>query len=328
MHDMGLEMDDENIYNLFLSLYDDMDDGTGFSEQKPLLAHYTSLDILEKILCTDEIWFSNPLFMNDLEELRFGILRGLSSIRTVNAIREALRTESRFHIFDASIENIRVYFEREHLLDTYVFCLSEHRRDDADGLPSMWRGYSRSGSGAALVFDTAKLTEVPASPLILGKVHYGSVEERLEWFAKLATGVAELLQTHHIPDEKLYLAAGAVFDCVKLYSLFSKHRGFEEEREWRVVYMSERDDASKLKPMLHYMNGPRGIEPKLRFRFAPQEGVTAPDFSLDSILSLILLGPCISSPVAVKAVARMLHLLNKSQLVERLSASGIPFRSS
>ncbi len=36
-----------------------------FDQVKPFLAHYTSLDTLEKILRTNEIWFLNPLLMND-----------------------------------------------------------------------------------------------------------------------------------------------------------------------------------------------------------------------------------------------------------------------
>ena len=43
------------------------------------------------------------------------------------------------------------------MIDTYVFCLSEHAKDDTDGLLSMWRGYGGNGNGAAIVFDAGKL---------------------------------------------------------------------------------------------------------------------------------------------------------------------------
>ena len=37
--------------------------------QEPLLlAHYTSVQVVEQILKHEELWFSNPLYMNDLEE--------------------------------------------------------------------------------------------------------------------------------------------------------------------------------------------------------------------------------------------------------------------
>lgn len=46
--------------------------------ERPLrLAHYTSLEVLEKIIQTEEIWFSNPLFMNDYEEVQFVLNQSL-----------------------------------------------------------------------------------------------------------------------------------------------------------------------------------------------------------------------------------------------------------
>jgi hypothetical protein len=49
-------------------------------EKKPMLAHYTSVENVEKVLRSDEVWFSNPLFMNDWEEMRFGIYEGTGDL--------------------------------------------------------------------------------------------------------------------------------------------------------------------------------------------------------------------------------------------------------
>jgi hypothetical protein len=63
-------MDDGEIWKLFnKALYDDINDKNQWPQGRPLLAHYTSMSSLENILKTDEIWFSNPLFMNDVEEI-------------------------------------------------------------------------------------------------------------------------------------------------------------------------------------------------------------------------------------------------------------------
>lgn len=43
-----------------------------------------------------------------------------------------------------------------------------------------------------------------------------------------------------------------VFERLKLFALFTKHDGFKEEKEWRVVYLSERDTGKKLRSMLGY----------------------------------------------------------------------------
>ena len=41
----------------------------------PLLAHYTSIRVMEAIFQTNEIWLYR-LFMNDLQEVRFGLREG------------------------------------------------------------------------------------------------------------------------------------------------------------------------------------------------------------------------------------------------------------
>lgn len=322
-------MDYEAIWRLFAPpLYADISEEDAFHRQRPLLAHYTSLDALEKILSSDEIWFSNPLFMNDLEEVQFGIVHGARRLKESAVIREALKSEARHANFSASLDNAISNFERDHLLDTYVFCLSRHAPGDKDGLLSMWRGYGANGKGAAIVFDTSKMNVVVGSPLIVAQVKYDTADGRYSWFDKAASTFAEILARNEIADDQIYLATAVLFERLKIFALFTKHHGFKEENEWRVVYLSDRDVQKKLKPMQHYMNGPRGIEPKLQFKVAPIEGLTAADLSLNKIISAILLGPSSSSPLATRSVERMLEIIGKPELKDRLIASSIPLRAT
>jgi cyclophilin family peptidyl-prolyl cis-trans isomerase len=293
---------------------------------RPLLAHYTSLDVLEKMLKHNELWFSNPLFMNDLEEVKFGILRGVDQITDSNPIQVALGTRERVERFDEALNGYLRQFEEAHLFDTYVFCLSEHDRTNRNGLLSMWRGYGRNGNGAALVFDTAHVQVIDDSPLVVGKVHYGTSDERLEALDKILKTFADVLQSASVPDSKLWVAAAALFERIKFFALFTKHDGFREEREWRVVYMPERDKSKRLTSMLHYFNGPRGVEPKLRFKVAPLDGVTGPDLSFERIIDKIILGPSMSSPLAIRSIDRMLDVLDRKALKDRVTTSGIPLR--
>ena len=72
---MVTHMNNDELYIKYRTeLFNDLEEPT-----PPDLVHYTSMQTLECILRDKEIWFSNPLFMNDLEELRFGMNEGARS---------------------------------------------------------------------------------------------------------------------------------------------------------------------------------------------------------------------------------------------------------
>ena len=136
------------------TLWDDYDDILEFPNQTPLLAHYTSIQNFDYIVEGEEIWFSNPLNMNDLDELVFGMNQGAAEFRGNEALIEACGNEKIFgqllHYFDHYFNQ----FDTNHVLDTYVSCFSRHDEEDFDGDLSMWRGYGANGDGVALVIDT------------------------------------------------------------------------------------------------------------------------------------------------------------------------------
>jgi hypothetical protein len=70
---------------------------------------------------------------------------------------------------------------------------------------------------------------------------FGTTEERLDWVKAKVHLFAEILRQVNVPNEKLWVAAHAFFERIKMFAVFSKHRGFGEENEWRVVYMRDRD---------------------------------------------------------------------------------------
>jgi hypothetical protein len=55
-------MTDDEICKLFTPLFEDLREADYFPNRRPLLAHYTSIVGLEAILCSNEVWLSNPAF--------------------------------------------------------------------------------------------------------------------------------------------------------------------------------------------------------------------------------------------------------------------------
>ena len=99
---------------------------------------------------------------------------------------------------------------------------------------------------------------------------------------------------------------------MKLAAIFSKHIGFREEQEWRIVYTPERDPDGRWRIFLDYANGPRGLEPKFKVKIRPLEGVTAADLSLEKIVAQIILGPSRSSSLVECSAKRMLEQSRKT----------------
>lgn len=321
-------MNNLDIHSLFQPLFSDIEQSDNFANKRLLLAHYTSLSTLEAILKYDEVWFSNPLFMNDIEEVRFAVVEGARRFVTSQEVFDAAGSDERRKFIRSTFDFHFNKFAEKHVLDTYVFCLSLYDPNDVDGLLSMWRGYGSNGDGACLVIDSSKIPTVDESPLIFSKVHYATAQQRTSWIDALISKFCSILKASNIPDDQLSTATYYFFERIKLFALFTKHTGFKEEQEWRVVYMPDRDQSESLKNMLSYSIGPRGIEPKLKFKIGYISGVTSEGLTLSKMVDRIVLGPTTSSPLAKATLLRMLDVIGKPELKDRVISSTIPFRAT
>lgn len=290
----------------------------------PLLAHYTSIATLERIAQTGEIWFSNPLYMNDVDELRYGMSLGLHAVRSHTGLREACPPAHYNALLDA-FDALYATFDSDSAFDVYVFSCSEHDNEIGDdGLLSMWRGYGGDGNGVAIVFDMEPLLRA-RTPMLVHQVQYLSYEDSEAWMADKLQRFARALQQAGGPVEGMQAAAAALFERIKLFALFTKHRGFHEEREWRIVYLREQDADGVFAQHLHYTIGPRGIEPRLRFTTDALRGHGVQP-SLREMVQRIILGPVLATPLALRSVQRMLEIYQPAW-ADRVTRSSTPYRA-
>jgi len=323
----SMQEQDHSLEHLWASLWQQTAIGKNFPDDRPLIAHYCSISTMESVLKNQQIWLSNPLLMNDIEEVRFGVLVSRERYQSHEGLKAALKGLDKYEIFISYLESFFDDFSKNGALDVYIACFSKHSAEDNDGQLSMWRGYGANGNGAAIVFDTSKLKEVPESPLIIGKVDYATREQRIEWIDSIIDIFSRLFVARNISDAELRAAALLLFERLLTFSLFTKHSGFHEEREWRVVYMGHRDSKKLLVNMIGYHIGPRGVEPKLKLELQPIDGGVDDTASLDNLVHKIILGPTAASELHKKSVERMLEHMGRSELLDRLVASTIPYRA-
>ncbi len=293
----------------------------------PLLAHYTSYTVLESILKHEEFWLSNPLFMNDLQEVRFGVQEGLLRVLNSTQIKKMFKNEQLYQAFLEQFHTQHAKFANEHVLDTYVFCLTEHDQKDYDGRLSMWRGYGSNASGACIVLNPREIAVDPDSPFYFSDVTYASYEEQTNWIDGLIGRFCEAAEPVQFCEMAPFYLAWYLFERIKLFALFTKHKGFSEEQEWRLVYTSERDVEKKFAHMIGYWTGPRGPEPKLKLTLRDMPGFAEGTLALDKIVDRLILGPTNSSPLSQAVMHRVLVKCGQSALSDRIYGSGIPYRA-
>ena len=162
--------------------------------------------------------------------------------------------------------------------------------------------------------------------MLIGKIHFASGEECRVWLEEKMRAWCDIVAQGGIPDEKLHIAAHSIFSAVKIYALTSKHRGFSEEKEWRLIYLPERDLNGFMKGGLHYIVGKLGLEPKLRFKIRPLPLKSPEVWTFDGILDRIILGPSLSTVLARSRIVRMLEVIGKPTFGPKAISSGIPLR--
>jgi hypothetical protein len=308
-----------------LSAFDDLLENASFEyiqQHHPVLAHYTSIANLESILRTGELWMCHPLLSNDYEEVRFGVLEGAR-------LCHGLFDPAPRFCAPECWETIRSCFEQEfrdfsfqHAADIYVVCFCEHDVNKTDGELAMWRGYGGRGSGAALLFSTEPLHEPdPEHPLALIKMRYGTWDQRRAHLETLLGSWARICNELELTVDVCGIAASAAFTAILYAALSWKHIGFEEEHEWRAIYYGRSDKQSLLTERLS-----SSIAPLLKFPIAPLSATSNQNITFSELVHGILLGPMVSSDLAVIATKRMLKECGKAYLCDRVSASRIPLR--
>jgi len=302
----------------------------------PLLAHYTSIHVLESIIRNNEIWMSNPLYMNDIQEMQFGIELGRQIFHQF-CYNSELTTEVSNAIYK-SFESYIATANESLNLNTYILCFTEHPSGDEDGSLSMWRGYGDEGHGAALVFNAEKfgVGDDGNFPLRLVKVFYGTDSERevflREWLESWKFYTIYLINGA-VGVKDYSIPAWFAFLLVRMFSIVSKHKGFHAEQEWRLIYVPEHDRVAQYHRYSSYAIGKRGVEPKLKlppYKYVDIERKMVhfdyPMIGLD--LESILLGPSTSASLTKQTFIRVLGGTGYETIRDKVYSSTIPLRPS
>lgn len=218
-------------------------------------AHYTTAENALNILSGRSLWMRNAAVMNDHSEIEHG--RGIFDRLLEDPLGD--RLWAALDQAHSGISNtIRSwYYHAAHTArdQTHIMSLCEHEPHDYLGRLSMWRAYGGSRASVALVlnpkvvFDPSIRFNLRAAPVLYGD-HANVAFELTQVVDNLEASTAAIAaidadMVAHVVTEVLHQAL-----------LSTKHRGFEEEREWRILALGrDLGENGPVKPEIRTIGG-------------------------------------------------------------------------
>ena len=250
--------------------------------------HYTSADAAMSILRNKEVWMRQSSCMNDYLEVQYGLTL-LQDTYYATAVGAAFQTALN-RIFDGITKDVEQRFNswRPHFaLNTYFTCVSEHlSTEDAFGRLSMWRAYGDT-TGVALVLDNSVfLTPAEGLKAYSSPVAYLNKQKFETEFGRIAENIGK--EAEFIRTQGREQITGRVFNMLMFAALCTKHPGFAEEKEWRVVYCPSLEQSSHLTKELRAVNGLPQCIYKIPLKDIPQAGYFG---AIPKLIDRIIIGP-------------------------------------
>jgi Protein of unknown function (DUF2971) len=275
-----------------------------------LLYHYAPLAAVHSIVAeTRGIWATEGHFMNDTSELRHAAGLIADYLDSFSAGNEWLIDPVAFTVRNDAKE-------RRHLMFVASFSAA------FDSL-SQWRAYANDGAGVALGFDLSELRADDAPPIAEGlsrPVVCPCVYDRTLQREVIETSIRPIVdfalahRAAKIENNEALRRAAALHTLVAANELggLLKNSGFSEEREWRILVVSDRP-------------GPVPKAVKFRnTRFGPAPYVEV-SLRRSGVLPLhhVVVGPRVD-PAAIRALRMM---FDREELDVRITQSEVTYRA-
>lgn len=288
--------------------------------------HYTSAENALRILESKKVWMRNTRCMIDFMEVEHGfeyLFRFFADKKNRAEFFDATNNcakgaaEQAIGLFDKWLPTIRA--------NTYITCISEHDDgEDLHGRLSMWRAHGRNRIGVAVVLNSAPfmlksdVLKAYASP-----VSYLTEEQ-------FHTGLRAIIENIRKHDEFLKTVprdsiVGAICNMLLFAATSSKHPGFHEEREWRVIHVAKYMPSNALEEKVEVVDGVPQIVLKIPLQDVPEKGLVG--IEIPKLVSRVIIGPS-SFPIPIyDAFVSSLRKIGMSDPESKIVISGIPLRT-
>jgi hypothetical protein len=287
----------------------------------PRLHHFTSLGTAYQIIEKDNVRLSHAEYSNDQTEMA----------QAKEIILSALRSRAPEPFFGLVLAEFE---SRVPELDAYIFCMSMDKLGNGQpqDILSQWRAYGQDGRGVSLTLDVGRLNQIVYNVpgMRINPVIYDREVQR-----RFVDGIldAGLVFANSAPNALDAMVAALVFATPLM-----KAWGFEEEREWRLVFMppaldpaphlqfhARRDFLAPFFDLTYIWNDLRPVMVKIDALRATLPfylpNVTMPLVPIQEVM----IGPSSHQDLNLRGFNKLLRQSNRATV--KLARSQIPYRS-
>jgi hypothetical protein len=293
-------------------------------DSKTRFVHYTNADTAMKLLTNKEVWLRKSTNMNDAMEVEHGFNCLAASYR-----KHKPSFESPFEkLYPGICNKIEKYFEYwlpTYRSGTFIACVSEHdNSENKMGRLSMWRAYG-GNAGVAIVMngdvfhrpvksDALKAYTSPVAYLD-GKGFEGE-------FLNLINSIKSNSDILSAIGEENFFAA--ITHAFRYATICTKHPGFLEEREWRVIYSPAIEKSDIIVEAIESISGIPQKVCKLPLADKPELGLYG--LELPKLIDRVIIGPCNYPNEICEAFVHLLQNAGVANAESKVVASDIPLR--
>lgn len=284
--------------------------------------HYTGAETVMGIIRSRRVWMRKSSTMNDLMEIEHG-LDCLRSAYAKHKDRFSTIFERLFPDFAAKLEGHFNGWLPRFRNDTYISSMSEHdTSEDKLGRLSMWRAYGGRCGVAVVMNQTPFFTPSDALHAYTSPVAYLDEDTFGVEFARLLDSIEERSELVSQMGEEAVFAR--MFEVFRAAVLCTKHPGFREEREWRIIYSPSYAASEIVEREVVSINGVPQPICKLPLENFPDGGFYGA--AIPDLVERVIIGPTEFPRVVRESLIEVLRDAGVPDPDRRVFVSDIPLR--
>lgn len=293
--------------------------------EKTHFVHYTGIDAFMDILRSKEIWLRSVDCMNDYMEVDYGLKRlrdAYDKSEQGSGLRKAL--DSVYDGFSRRFDDLFWGWAPTLREQTYIFCMSEHNNEeDPYGRLSMWRAYGKDTRLAVVLKNDPFLRYSDTPGIYTAPVEYLDEEKYKKWFTAVADNISYNINfLQEVEEDTL---KECIFYCFLSSATCTKHPGFSEEREWRIVHTTKLFGTSDVpRKEIENIGGIPQTIYKIPLKNRPEHGLTG--IEIPELLDRVIIGPTQHPTLTRKAIVELLEEAGVPDSNEKVFLSDIPLR--